>query len=331
MTLGELLHQVSFEEIRPFIPVYYGDENCMALYKIHYDILCHLTPRRGEKGNKIVTISKYIPEEWDVNPPRLDASSLEGDYWEVSLAKELQVEQGVDAPWAEIAACCLWHTSFYGFTQEQVHDTYKSWHNDSEAINKVRQQYTTYLPTRKEMLHIRSFRNAIRREMKMHRHYHPDKEAASMGILSHKRKWRKWKRYEIKSLYDERIGLVSSFIERLTCRGIHTEPVPSIKELSVLFRTNHIRVASYQTYTYDATRRKEYFLELIEKYHAFKPYDLENCIICISSSSAYPLTVSEKELTQIIAKPCKGKTAFFIKTDDSLGEELRIDAAFYEM
>ena len=48
MTYKELLHQVSFDEIVPFIKRYHG-WNALALYKIHYDYLRHLTPELGER------------------------------------------------------------------------------------------------------------------------------------------------------------------------------------------------------------------------------------------------------------------------------------------
>lgn len=327
MTLSELLHKVSFEEICPFLD-YQGNADCMALYKMHYDILCHLIPHNKGRGNGIVTVSRYEPEEDEPDSPRFYASSLEGDYWEVCLAKELVIEQDVDASLAEIAACCLWHTSFYGFTESQVCDTYKSWHDNTDEMRKVRQQYASFLPTKKEMLAIRSFHNTIRSEMKMHRRFRPLRE---FDMFVRKRKWRHWKRYEINTLYRKRITLVASFIEDLFCRGNNVVFPPSVQEMSIMFRANHVRIDSYQTYAYDASKRKEYFQELMEKYHAFEPYKFGSYIICISSSSSYPLIMDEMELVSMITQHCKGDGAYCVKTDDSLGEELRIDVAFYEM
>ena len=44
MTYSELLHQVSFDEIAPYIRKY-GSEGCsLVWYKIHYDMLRQLTP-----------------------------------------------------------------------------------------------------------------------------------------------------------------------------------------------------------------------------------------------------------------------------------------------
>ena len=50
MTYKELLDSVSFEEIVPYIEKYHGSKGCLALYKIHYDMLRHLTPNPEDAG-----------------------------------------------------------------------------------------------------------------------------------------------------------------------------------------------------------------------------------------------------------------------------------------
>jgi hypothetical protein len=69
MTLYELLHQVSFDEIVPFIKRYHG-WNALALYKIHYDYLRHLTPELGERTTAVVSNGE-LDESW--SEPHLDA------------------------------------------------------------------------------------------------------------------------------------------------------------------------------------------------------------------------------------------------------------------
>ncbi len=126
MTYSELLHCVDFDEITPYIAKYHGDDNCMAMYRIHYDILRGMAPHREEDDNEIVTISYYEPEEdEEVESGRLDAYPLEGDLWEAALAKELVIAPEVTAPLAEIAACCLWHSSFIGFTPRQREELFR--------------------------------------------------------------------------------------------------------------------------------------------------------------------------------------------------------------
>ena len=59
MTYKELLHQVSFDEIVPFIKRYHG-WNALALYKIHYDYLRHLTPELGEETTATETYGSIL-------------------------------------------------------------------------------------------------------------------------------------------------------------------------------------------------------------------------------------------------------------------------------
>lgn len=123
MTYKELLETVTFAEIEPFINKYHGDNSALESYRHHYELLKFLTPRK-EPGHEYATISNDYPME-NHDTLRLDAYPMEGDMWEVSLAKELRIEEDVEASLAEIAACCLWHTSYYGFTKEQRDATFK--------------------------------------------------------------------------------------------------------------------------------------------------------------------------------------------------------------
>lgn len=113
MTYSELLHQVSFDEIRPYLEKYADEGYSVAWYKVHYDMLRQLKPHQDEDDDKTATISN-AKLDYDWEKPRLHAHPMEGGLWETSLAKELIVNDDVDATWAEIAACCLWHTSSMG-------------------------------------------------------------------------------------------------------------------------------------------------------------------------------------------------------------------------
>ena len=44
MTLHELLHKVSFDEIAPFLSKSYAEGRPLAWFKVHYDYLRHLVP-----------------------------------------------------------------------------------------------------------------------------------------------------------------------------------------------------------------------------------------------------------------------------------------------
>lgn len=58
--------------------------------------------------------------------------------------------------------------------------------------------------------------------------------------------------------------------------------------------------------------------------------ELANSFICLSASSEHPIMEKEKTLVNILTEGLAGKHWLCIKTDDSCGEELRIDIAYYD-
>lgn len=174
MTLKELLDSLSFDEIAPFLIRHYtyyapGD---LVPYKQHFDYLRSLTPTCQELiENKIVRIS--------LGKHKLNAYPLEGDDWEDSLAKELVLDKDVKASPAEIAACCLWHTSFWGFLPYQREETFRKIITDDPRLIRTakfyKNKFSEIIPSKREMMQIPSFRNKIRSDMKNVRKHHPKK------------------------------------------------------------------------------------------------------------------------------------------------------------
>ena len=88
-SIKELLDSVSFEEIVPYIEKYHGEKGCIALYKIHYDMLRHLTPNPEDSYYyKNATVSHGEPDE-DWPEPHLTVHHIEGQIWEGALTMEL--------------------------------------------------------------------------------------------------------------------------------------------------------------------------------------------------------------------------------------------------
>lgn len=175
MTLKELLDSLSFDEIAPYLIRHYtcdyasGD---LVPYKQHFDYLRSLTPTNRELiENKKVRIS--------LGKHKLNAYPLEGDDWEDSLAKELVLDKDVKASHAEIAACCLWHTSFWGYLPYQREETLKKIITDDPRLIRTakfyKNKFSEIIPSKREMMQIPSFRNKIRSDMKSVRKNHPKK------------------------------------------------------------------------------------------------------------------------------------------------------------
>ena len=312
MTYKELLDSVCFEEIVPFIEKYHGDKGCLALYKIHYDMLCHLIPNPKDVHYKTATVSHGEQDE-DWSETHLRVHPIEGQIWEGALTMELVIEPDVNESLAEIAACCLWHTSFYGFTEEQLSETFKRWetrktdltdeevhlHRAQENIKKIRKA-GGHVPTEEEVMKIPSFR-----------------EKVAIG------------KQQITDEYWHRMSIISDFVAKNLPSDLDIVGLP-VADLCRLFTTNHYIEYDYRSYCKDEKSRADYLIDLIDHYEAFVDGILSNALIVLSTSKKYPLLTEEMKLIEHIAEMSKGEIAFIVKTDDTLEQELRMNVAFYE-
>lgn len=326
MTVKQLLDSLTFDEIAPYITKLYNGyvdaESVLADYKQHYDYLQHLVPTDSALiERKEARISYYKDDKGN----HLDAYPLEGDLWEDSLSKELVIEEDVKEGNAEIAACCMWHMSFYGYLPYQRHecfdDMFDHIEKKKERISAYRAKFANIIPSEKDIMAIPSFHNEVRSELK---------------VPFSKRKRRYWKRYVIRHILFNRILLSSSFIEDILERGQNVSAVPTLQELGILYRANHVSIKRLESTAFDASKRFDYLKELIEKYHAMgvarkKMSEYANSFVCLSASSKHPITEEEKKLVDVLTDGLSGNHRLCIKTDESCGEELRIDIAYYDL
>ena len=99
----------------------------------------------------------------------------------------------------------------------------------------------------------------------------------------------------------------------------------------LLHKVSFDEIAPFLSKSYDAGRRCDYLKELIEKYDLAKGLNQHNSIISISASPKHPLHPQEFETLQRLLYRSVSEPQFCLKTDDTLGEDLRIDFAFYSM
>ena len=123
MVYKELLESVSFSEIEPWLyKMYPSLKTSMGWMKVHYDMLRMIGSKRhtnADNGEITILLDEEDGERY------LTAYSLEGEVWECALAKEIVIDKKVKASLPEIAACCLWHSSFYGFTPETEEECFR--------------------------------------------------------------------------------------------------------------------------------------------------------------------------------------------------------------
>ena len=338
MTLKKLLDSLTFDEIAPYILIRNADcydaAGTLALYKLHFDYLRGLVPTNPELLERK---ESHISLRKDKDKTYLDAFSLEGEIWADALSRELVLDREVNACNAEIAACCLWHMSFYGFLPYQCEETFEDMFDGIEKkralLKSYKEKFHGYIPSKREMFAIPSFHNAVMCEMKFYRRQRitkqdrEDEEDRSWN----KRCWRGWKRRIINCEYIERVNYCSSFINRVTELLHGADWELALHELSKLYHSNHVSVMRLDSLANNAAERFDYLKELIEKYDATNIVSrYSNSFVCLSASSANQITEREKTIVDFLTKGLSGTHKLYVMVDDSCDEEMRIDVAYYE-
>ena len=333
MTFKELLNSVTFGEVAPCLLQMHPDaEGNLKWYKIHFDMLCQMTPKRHDDGNS--DVCNITMKDWENGrEPQLDAFPMEGDWWEHSLTKELIIAHDVMATNAEIAACCIWHTSFYGFVDEQQEeylrfddgdlDIEDRW--DDYTYNKVRaEKYFSvirrnggYIPSIKELA-----------PSKEHELISKVKEyfwciRDSKNNTKKKRLFRK----EFLGLYYERMLNISRFIVQAIPALKDERNNISIEQLCGLFQSDLFSPETITSYADENSNGAKYFCELLEMEDINSRLDR---IVVVLTTGEYhkELTEDEQRLCKLLIGNCKSFD-ILMATDSSLGRQVRIDYATF--
>ena len=217
MTFKELLNSVTFDEVVPCLLQMHPDaEGNLKWYKIHFDMLRLMIPKYDDDANS--DVCNITMEKWRNGKMILDAHPMEGDLWEHSLTKEIILAPDVKATNAEIAACCLWHTSFYGFVEKQAQECLRfdeddldikdrwddSIYNKAKAMRyfSIIRRNGGHVPTMKELSSSKK-RELVRRAKEDFWYI-----SRKMNNIKKKRMFRR----EFRGLYYERMAAISKFI-----------------------------------------------------------------------------------------------------------------------
>lgn len=331
MTYQELLLSVDFITVADAYSKMYPEQaHMLPFLKCHYDMLCNTTPVFDPDANSQVC---HISMEYDERTKKryLSAFPMEGYLWSTSLCKTLEIDPDVTASSEEIAACCLWHTSFYGYTEEQLASTAEGfsteWRDKSDL--EIYQQklsrnlktierlynYTPTLPSFNELKNTAKKNANIQYEKYRQKH-----------IRKHlKNRW--FRREFIPTEYYRYLYGISQFI-----LDVKT-PSESIQDLCQLYCYKKFIAYNYRSYTYGKSDPAEYLRELINEYQAFDATN-SNVHICLIRpvESTLELSKTEQRLCRSIISSCSGWGQFSIHTkhEPALGNEMRIIIGFYE-
>ncbi len=334
MTFKELLNSVTFKEVAPLIVRLYPDvEGSLKWYKIHFDMLRQMTPKHHDDANS--DVCKITMEEWRNGELHLDAHPMEGDLWEHSLTKEIIIAPGVKATNAEIAACCLWHTSFYGFVDKQTKE-YLRFDEDDIDINDRWDDYL-YNKTKAQ-----KYFSIIRRNgghIPAIRELSPSKKIELTGQAKeyfwcistsmNKTKKKRMFRREFMAHYYKRMMNISRFIVQ-AIPALHDERNNmNIEQLCELFHSNLFSSETISSYADEKTNGAKYLSDLLE-IEDIQPRLNRIVIVLTIGERHQELTEDELNLCKLLIGDCKSSDILLV-TDPSLGRQVRIDYATYNL
>ena len=333
MILQDYLKSVEFIKVEEaFKKMYPNDIHMLPYLKCHYDILCHTEPVYDENANSHeCRISLYYDEI--INKSYLSAYPLEGDKWSASLCKEVIIEPEVIATKEEIVACCLWHTSFYGYTEEQLAETVKDFsvYRDKTELEISQFELDNSLEEIKkigcEKISLPSY-EVVKRIVK--RRANRTYDNWKRKHINKRLRNRLYRKEFLKTAYYQYLNSIARFIIDVWTPG--TENI-NLEEICKLFGSKRFVAYSYKSYSYGKCDSSDYLKELLFNFNGIdKDYIFSNVTICFTKPANNPnLSDKEKDLCQAIYSLCPhGINKTVVKSDVILGRESNILVGFYE-
>jgi hypothetical protein len=241
----------------------------------------------------------------------------------------------VKATDAEIAACCIWHTSFYGFVDKQAQEYLRFDEDDLEIkdrwddsiYNKVKaMRYFSiirrnggHIPTMKELA--RSKKKELIRRSK--------EDFWCISRRMNKIKKKRMFRREFKGYYYERMATISKFIVQAIPALSDERNDMTIDQLCELFQSDLFSPETITSYADENTNGTKYLCDLLE----MEDIDtrLDRMVVVLTTGEYHKeLTEDEQRLCKLLIGNCKSSN-ILLATDPSLGRQVRIDYATFNL
>lgn len=333
MTFKELLDCVRFENVVPHIVRMYPDmRQSLGWYKIHFDMLRLMQPVFHEDANdKVCNITMT---DWeDGSGLHLDAYPMEGDLWEHSLTKELIIEQGIKATNEELAACCLWHTSFYGFVEKHVKERFRIEDLDVGTLDRwddslyykatalqnfsIIREHGGFIPT------IRQLSKSKKAEL-----IKQAKDSMFLGSTPMNRiKRKKHFRIEFLEHYYERMSVISDFIVQAIRALKDARNYMRVEQLCELFHSELFCTEEIMSYASNGKSGAKYLYELFTSYDMIPKMD-GIVVRLVTGTEHEVLTEDEILLCNLLAEGRKYGD-LILDYDPALGNQVVISYAAY--
>ena len=306
MTLKELVMQVSFEELLPYLKAMIkGHDNSLYAFREAYDRLRLMEPNPEYQGEVQISWSGDIDEEENYQPGEDDVLAicyLDDDVWENELAKELIIHKNVDVSLAEIAANCLWEITFYGFSPNEISQTFdrmlgriKPQNKYEIALDKLEESIWKHQTPRRLRSRGPWGQRCTTLEFPLRR---GDRRK---NRSKRKRAYRQKRREE----YLKKMGRRLNMVETLTVPGSSF----TRQDVEFLMSIEKGMSYDYTSITGNAEGRLAYIADSMTKYQQLDRDGYDNAIVCVIVSSKYPLA-------EVECREFQAKVRSFLKYED---------------
>ena len=284
MTLKELLTQVGFDELLPYLEKH-EPEHLDNLYDFReaYDILRNMKPANNFEGKIFV---EWHGGEWEDEEKWIGVSPMHDCTWEEDLAKEIVVADDVHLTLAELAMHCLWEITYWGFSPDEREETWQRKFGPKILNNK----YEVALDKLEESIWRHQTPRRLRSKGKDGRRYVTWTNARDffnnrMNRSKRKREYRQDKREE----YLKQMAARENLITKLSAEGSSFKR----SDVDFLLHIEYGRQYDYLSVTSGTDGRLDYILESMTKYQQLALEKYNNAVVFIKVPNCCPLTELE--------------------------------------
>ena len=284
MTLKELLTQVGFDELLPYLEKH-EPEHLDNLYDFReaYDILRNMEPANNFEGKIFV---EWHGGEWEDEEKWIGVNPMHDCTWEEDLAKEIVVADDVHLTLAELAMHCLWEITYWGFSPDEREETWQRKFGPKVLTNK----YEVALDKLEESIWRHQTPRRLRSKGKDGWRYVKWTNARDffnnrMNRSKRKREYRQDKRKE----YLRKMAARENLVRKLSAEGSSFKR----SDVDFLLHIEYGRQYDYLSVTSGTDGRLDYILESITKYQYLTLEKYNNAIVFIIVPTCYPLTKPE--------------------------------------
>ncbi len=280
MTLKELLTQVGFDELLPYLKKHEPEhfDNIYA-FREAYDILQGMEPAPEFNGKIHV---EWSGGEFGNEEKWISVGPMHDSGWEEDLAKDIVIADDVHLTPAELAMHCLWEITYWGFSPLERQETWRQKFGSKTLTNP----YEVALDRLEESIWRHQTPRRLRSKGKDGRRYVRWTNARDFfndrkNRSKRKREYRQDKREE----YLRKMAVRENLIRMLSAEDSSFQRIDVDFLLNIAYGTRY----DYTSVTQATGSRLGYILESMTKYQQVDLSKFESTIVFICSSSRHPL------------------------------------------